>query len=180
MFSQSLYFLSFSSSSSSPSSSSSSLSLFTGSWNDECEKETVPAAAEKRDPLVNYDDDYDYCVQPKHISFPAKLCTGWWLNYADIDDCDDHETVPKKKDPLANCVDLWIHSLNILFLCTKKTNYPGKNWNILQALDMSLPPPGHDPRPGEWGGNFQAGRWEDSISLRTMDDVGARLWAGSP
>ena len=23
---------------------------------------------------------------------------------------------------------------------------------------MSLPPPGHDPRPGEWGGNFQAGR----------------------
>merc|ERR1719458_989442 len=49
--------------------------LVIGSWNDECEKETVPPAAEKRDPL-----------------------------------------------------------------------------------DMSLPPPGHDPRPGEWGGNFQAGR----------------------
>ena len=26
------------------------------------------------------------------------------------------------------------------------------------VLDMSLPPPGHDPRAGEWGGNFQAGR----------------------
>jgi len=49
--------------------------LVIGSWNDECEKETVPPAAEKRD-----------------------------------------------------------------------------------QLDMSLPPPGHDPRPGEWGGNFQAGR----------------------
>lgn len=41
--------------------------------------------------------------------------------------------------------------------CEKETA-PAKEPRDPLVLDMSLPPPGHDPRPGEWGGNFQAGR----------------------